>query len=561
MELSQRKKQILNLMSNMIEKPYPLPDYSIPYSSNGFSDVPHINVLKELGGNKLLAHTEGGFWIACMSENSGVNYDDVAERLLEISKREVLSGKFRYIEVSDFLIMQLVRIYIMYKENLSRQMLDNIEKCLKEYEYAPYHEPMSENHKLCHLSSEIVAANLFPDELFYDGISGKDRLSSAKRSITLMLNKRLCNGWSEFDSASYYEIDICSLLNIYDFCNDTNLKQLAEKALNEMLIGYVAQSVNYRAAGAMGRVYPNTIIGDTCSMVWILWTLYGNIKRPDTDRNIGIGCAFVATSDFEPKKLILPQMPYDVYKRNSLYTIPDDMNEKGSVRRYGYITETYGMGCITSRDDYAENSMSAWLAGHQELSWCLRFSENPRAVIFSSHPGHSGLTDWGQHGFWTGDTNCLCGRYAQNKNILIGMNIITDPKQLQYIHFYFPKKEFDAVRESDGWIIAQLGRDCVALYITGGYYTNTNGEYADCELVSIGSKCAYSVEIFENKNIDDLELIKPKFDGEILIYKNIKLCNDRRIYIDNKKCDFSNYPLHSPLFMKTDTIDYEGKKT
>lgn len=509
-----------------------------------------------------MGHIQGGYWIARMNQFPDINYDDVIRRLLLVIKAEEESERPRYIEVSDFMIFQLIRIYFLFKEkiNVSTKVWKEVEEQFRNYTYAAFFEPMSENHKINSLSSEIIAAYLFPEHRFYDGLKGKDKVDIMKVNIKRFLTKRLKYGWSEFDSIGYYNIDFCALLNIYDFQPDEELKHLAWSVLNAMLVDLLHHSVNGYVGGAKGRVYFGTISDNTKGVYWPLYICTGYPENACLDYNWDYSETFFATSNFRPDPEVVKlaasthNEPDEVKERNILNTMPDDEQVKGSIKRYNYVTPDYVLGSIVQRDEYEPMSFHAWLAAHQELSWSMVFANNPRAVIFSGHPGHEKLKDFPMHQYWMGDTYCVCGRYLQNKNVLIGMNCIEDTKQLQWTHFYIPIEEFDDKREKYGWLLLKCGNTITAIKPLPGYHWTTNGEWANKEIIVMGSHTAFVLEVFDAMHNQMDELIEQLKDRSIgwcekkLEYTstdgtNLELNFDGDSFVNGERQDFSNYPL------------------
>lgn len=498
-----RQKSMLKHIASMLDLKLPdLPD-ELNFKGTGFQLLPYIQLNGTNGvSRKVMAHVEGGFWMAKMHCERQWNYDDVIRRLLLIKHAEEVSGKPRYIEVSDFMVAQLLRMYCLFKNkvNVSSKVWVEVEQQLLGYEYATFHEPMSENHKILHLSSELCMVHLFPEEQFYDGFTGKEKMKQVKKNIIAFLEKRLKYGWSEFDSTGYYNMDFVALLNIYDLQPDEELKRLAWKTLHFLLVDLLHHSTNGYVGGAKGRVKVSTITSLKSGIFWPVYVCTGFPETVKPDHFVEWSTAFFATSHFRPDPALRMlaskrDEPYEVKERNVLYSMPDDKQVTGSIKRYHYVTSDYVLGSITQRDTMEPYNFHNWLNGHQELSWSLVFADHPEAVIFSSHPGHEGLRDWGMHGYWTGDTHCLCHRAVQSKSVLLGMNIIRNKEQLPWIHFYIPRHAFDEIREQYGWLLLKKGDVITAIKAEPGYYWTTKGEWREKELIVPSAQSAFAVEV------------------------------------------------------------------
>lgn len=523
----QRQTRILQHLSSMMGLQLPCIPEHPSFQGNGFQLIPYLQLQGTDGKRRtIMAHIEGGYWIAKMHCEPEHRYDEVIRRLLLVVRAEEVSGKPRYIDVSDFMIAQLARIYRLFKDKIqvSDEVWTEVEEQLINYRYATFHEPMSENHKIIHLSSELVAVHCFPEACFYDGFTGKEKMKQTKQSISKFLERRLKYGWSEFDSTGYYNVDFVALLNMYDLQPDGEVRELARKSLNFMLVDLLHHSTNGYVGGARGRVKITGIAHSKAGVYWPLYVCTGFPDHVQMDELMEWSTAFFATSAFRPEPAIAMLAseraePYEVKERNSLYSMPDDQQVIGSLKRYHYVTKDYVLGSIVQRDELEPYNFHRWLNGHQELSWSLIFANHPEAVVFSSHPGHANLPDWGMHHYWTGDTNCHCHAYVQHKNVLLGMNMIRRKEQTQQIHFYIPKHAFDRVCEYCGWLFLQSGGVIAAIKPEPGYYWTTRGEWAGKEIIVPASQSAFVVEMFELKQYS-MEDLAPRMKNKELLFEN-----------------------------------------
>jgi hypothetical protein len=116
-------------------------------------------------------------------------------------------------------------------------------------------------------------------------------------------------------------------------------------------------------------------------------------------------------------------------------------NTREEVNLITYKTPDY---LLSSAQDYRKG-----YGGDQQHIW--QASLGPKAVCFTTHPGHAENTSGG---YWVGSGNLP--RMGQTKNIAIACYQISRmpglymTNQLFFTHAWFPKNEFDEVRESDG---------------------------------------------------------------------------------------------------------------
>lgn len=564
-----RRMGILQHIAFVMPNEIPEISNNLSFKGVGFRALPPI-VLEQGSENRTLqAHGEGGYWIAKMYCEPNQPYNQTVERMMLIMHAEEASGKKRAIEVSDFMLASLIRTYYLYqgKINVSEKVWQQAREVFLRYPYATFHEHMSENHKILHLSSAYVAVHLFPEEVFYDGLTGNQKKPVLKHAIAVFLNKRLKYGWGEFDSSGYYHADFCALLNLVDFQPDDEVKKLAAKTIDFMFADLAHHSVNGYVGGPKGRV--RMITSTKAGLSWPLYLYTGYPQDFQLDLTMEGSVGFFATSEYRVPQGLLTiasdrTQPYEVQERSLLYTIPDDMQVNGSIKRYHYVTQHYVLGSILQRDDYGDlKGVHGWLDGHQELSWSLVLGNSPNEVVFSSHPGHKGLEDWGPHDYWTGDTHCVCHRFVQHKNVLLGMNIISKTEQRQWTHFFIPCDRFERVEEKFGWLLLQSKQVIVAIYVYPGYYWTRRGEWAYKELVVPATKSAFTVEVVERNKFTMEQLIEclkdrhVDFEGEMAVYLSeigteLRLKHTGQGWIDGVLQDYSNYPKYKSRHVYSD---------
>lgn len=571
--IAKAKAEAIEMCAGYVSDNLPDIPEDIDFRDAGFRALPKLVRISD--GKTVMAHNEAGYFISKMCVAPEKCYDKYIDRLIMVKHSEEESGKSRFISVEDFSLSAMARIYALFygKINVSEECWQRLKKSMLKAVYAPYFEPISENHKLCFLSSEFVCAQMFPDGTFYDGMDGKTRMPLLCGSIERFLTKRLRRGWSEYDSASYYEIDFMSLMNIFDFAHDEKLKKLASDCLNVMTASLYVHASNGFPAGPKGRVYPN-VMENPCAGIYSVVGLGGEPGRVCGQSAQVTGMMYMATSAFmfdrEVYEIFLGNTDsgYEVRDSVGFYTIPDDMYINGRIYKYFYKGDGYCMGSIAHRDNPYENIAYTWLCGHQEQAWSLTFGANARAAVYSVHPGNPQMHDYGMHGEWAGDANCLCQRFVQDKSSLLCYWDITEPKQLQYIKIYFPEKEFDFVKFSENAVIAGIGSNALRLDFCCGYERIADGPYKNRGLRINAPEGYFACRVFTGTDARE-QAVSAKADGELLAggarFGNLSISGGVG-YIDGKPFDGSEYKLYNSPYLKSDydsgiiELTYGGKR-
>jgi hypothetical protein len=119
----------------------------------------------------------------------------------------------------------------------------------------------SENHQVLFASSEYLAGQHWPDRefLYADGGGGKHdgtwHRERAHKRLKKWLGDRMKLGFSEWNAPGYYNEDLPPLLNIADFCQDSELKAMALTVIDLMVFDVARFTCQGNFCVTAGRVY------------------------------------------------------------------------------------------------------------------------------------------------------------------------------------------------------------------------------------------------------------------------------------------------------------------
>lgn len=129
-------------------------------------------------------------------------------------------------DCADFTMAGLIRLYYSSMEVLTSPQRDLVKETILGFQYwldepNPNRSAMelwTENHQILIFSSEYLAGQLFPKEIFTNnGMSGIERMEHSYPMILRWMEWRFKTGFAEWDSNTYYPEDIAALLNLVDF--------------------------------------------------------------------------------------------------------------------------------------------------------------------------------------------------------------------------------------------------------------------------------------------------------------------------------------------------------
>ena len=193
-------------------------------------------------------------------------------------------------------------------------------------------------------------------------------------------------------------------------------------------------------------------------------------------------------------------------------------NTREEVNLYTFKTPDY---LLSTAQDYRQG-----YGGDQQHIWQATLGS--KAVCFTTHPGHKENTS---AGYWVGSGNLP--RVAQHKNVLITCYQISKmpglymTNQLFFTHAWFPKDEFDEVRELKGWIFGKKGDGYIALTSQNQTHWQTTGEDKDREIIADGLRNIWICELgraadngpFANF-VEQISASLLKFRGQSVTYQS-----------------------------------------
>ncbi|MFB9275719.1 family 16 glycoside hydrolase [Cohnella cellulosilytica] len=427
---------------------------------------------------------------------------------------------------NDFSNIQTI---ILYKElygaaNLSSAAWNDMLELVQTSYYAEPHLRLSENHMLVHYALGYLVAEIWPDAPMWNGLTGAANKATYKTYIKDWINKRLKLGMGEYDSHSYYGIDIGALSTLFTYASDTDVKAMASTMLNYLYADMAADSLDGSLTGAGLRSYPDPVTHLYGHTHYGADMLFDNaiVKMNENYPVANAQAAMIPLSDFRPSEVVLRIMRdqtkrFNNKERRQVYSLPDDRNITASLKKYTHITPEYGLGSVVQQDVLplwvdtgtpSEDVNGTWVPQtHQEIPFKLTFGKQSGLHIFESHPGPKGETMLSDsQGYWMGNLyDKVNYKYMQEDNVVIGMRKISKPGVPQWTHFWMEKNKFDQVDEEDGWIFIHHGNVYAAIrpmkdgQVTASpqYTWTLSGKWKDKEIKVLSPNTAFVCEVVD----------------------------------------------------------------
>ena len=403
----------------------------------------------------------------------------------------------------DFSLLQAIRSYYQLRGNITVDeiVFEEIKRYLENFSYPSQETALSENHRLVYLVCEQLGAEI-------TGLK-----SDSEEALLEFFNDKLENGFMEIQSPHYMVVDLYALETLWQFTQNLRLRNAAYNMAALIYGMQLADSTDGSIAGACSREYAS--YGNT--MTYLPNTLmFGEGVAIDENypvRNLQLsGLVF---SDYLPPDILFEiaagrEYPYEYQTRSRVYSFPFDYSVSESSVRYSYISDKYALGSLVHTDSLekyknSDGGYSGLVVGIQEIPWSLSVKGERECLILDSHPGTTAT-----HAEFSGDFNCLCGKYAQDKNISIGMHKIENSSELQYTHMQISKNKFDKFIEERGWIFLEKSGVYIAIKPLKDGNVSDAVEYSwrsSTEIIQNSKDTAFVCEVAdaEYKSLDEFK--------------------------------------------------------
>jgi hypothetical protein len=468
----------------------------------------------------------------------------------ESAVRGTIAVVYENKDCNDFSVGGLVRLLYLdrTKHGLSEKLRSELEACLtnfkywwdepeKDTQYRCYH---TENHQGLYHQDELLAGQLFKNKIFKDGKTGTYHISHAKLLLDKWLSYRVRFGYSEWLSNNYLDVDLLTLSNLYDFAEDTAIRDRAGLLIDMTLYEMALNNFHGVFGSTHGRTYNRSLMGGRGEATSPIMKLMFGTGVFNSARSLG--AVSLATSSYRCPAIIekiandygqtidhkerqsiniRDAVKYGLSYNNELdchlywgmqeFINPDviamskQISEKYDVwpyRDYEHYEQLYAdqrknFGKIVNPNldryalseadirtyrtrDYMLSSVQSYrpgAPGYQQNIWQATLGTD--AVVFLNNPGESTPEPKGKESspaYWAG--NKTLPDAAQYKNVLFCIYNINANDHQAFSHAYFPKSAFDEVVQKGNWTFGRKEGAFIALYSQNPttWQTNSRGE-------------------------------------------------------------------------------------
>jgi hypothetical protein len=407
--------------------------------------------------------------------------------------REAIEGINQRRDCSDFDLVGLLGVMHRHWNDPSfpAELRAPLEECVLNFRYwmdEPGSDAMcfwSENHQILFHACEVLAGQLYPDQIFTNvDQNGQWHREKGERMALSWLHKRGTGGFREWDSNCYFEEDLLALAHLADLAETPQVYELATVIMDKMFFTMALNSYRGVFGSTHGRTYAGLIKGgrleSTAGISRLMWGM--GVFNHDVLGTVGLACA----EQYELPSIIQDiavDLPEEMWNRERHAGVMEEWCDLAAgpweVNKVTYKTADY---MLCSAQDYHPGEK-----GVQQHIWQATLGTD--AVVFVTHPPC--VSEEGSHrpNFWHG--NVVLPRVAQWKDVLIAVHQLPENDWMGFTHAYFPVSGFDehVLRDSaegQTWAFARAGNGYLALTAALGMEFITRGDNAYRELRSYG---------------------------------------------------------------------------
>ncbi len=200
-------------------------------------------------GQVCRAYTEAGTF----------NEEAIRRTVEKINRRE---------DTADFDFNSMIRVLYLDRRQptLPDGLRDEMRRAVLDFKYWP-DEPgpdtmcfWSENHQILFHAAELLAGQLYPEELFTNsGMSGREHVEHALPRAERWLDLRGRLGFSEWHSNVYFNEDIPPLVNMVDFAEDETVRTKSAMVLDVIAFDMACNYYRGCFATTHGRTYQRNL--------------------------------------------------------------------------------------------------------------------------------------------------------------------------------------------------------------------------------------------------------------------------------------------------------------
>lgn len=362
----------------------------------------------------------------------------------------------------------------------------------------------SENHALMFYGAQLVAGQMFPNDVFTrSGRTGQEQSVIGAARCRSWLDDVERDGAEEFNSASYMPVTLAALLNLVDYAPD-DISVRASAVLDSLMRQLCLHVFQKSVISPQGRVYRDVIYPYRQSVQSLLHMV--SVEFPYSDAE-NIWDVNLFTSRYKFPEDLMEIARQEVHKtyvsgnaRIVLEKTADYVLTSVQCPRASDDTPTWHNLCFDKNADRNTNTyvkslnerfhgtsiFEPGVYGYQQHLWYAAVSSE--CVVFANHPGSAVDLDGMRPGYWYG--NGVFPAVKQIGNVLGTVFEIPDNHPITFTHVFWPADKFDESLQNGHWLFGQSKNGYVGLWCSGTLEAVDDVLNA-CEYRCYGTHAAY----------------------------------------------------------------------
>ena len=374
----------------------------------------------------------------------------------------------------------------------------------------------SENHALLFYTCQMLAGQLWPDDLFVcSGRTGKEQVEVATQRIDNWLTKIENDGYAEFLSGGYTPITTAAMLNVVDFARD-DLSVRCAKLIDEIFYGIAHNTFDGVIYAPQGRIYRGVIRPWNEGTQALLYYATGT-AAPN-----GIGVMGSWLASFAGSKYRLPKDLDECIKQKGMYYGKAQGTKIQTFKGDHFMLTSLPLEMVNG-ECFGKFKPGA-IGYQQHLSYATL---GGACIVYPQHPGLPYDAASIRPGYWFG--NGYFPAQKQWDNVIGQVFPLSENHPIKFTHLYFPTRSFDTWEQDGNWLFGKRGEGYVAVWCSNKLSLFDGDRTQGCDFRSECGAAAYFTVCGDsvlNGSFDGFKKyakeFAPEFDRDALILTTAK---------------------------------------
>jgi hypothetical protein len=390
-------------------------------------------------------------------------------------------------DCADFPLAAILRLY--HGDSLTQKERDRIKETVLNFRYwhdEPGNDAMcfdSENHALLFHGAQMIAGNLFPEEVFTNsGRKGKEQAEMGKDRCEKWLDVIEAQGFREFLSSTYMPLTCGAVLNLVDY-GDEAMSQRAAKVVDTIFEMLAMHAFDGVTVGPQGRVYRGVLNPEISGTQAMLVYASKDAVMAHNDWLSFVG----ASQKYRLPEGIDAKIQAVVSRKYRQASVEIQLEKTADFLLTSLqLPASFQKAPPKAGPAHAAKGLIPGRQGYQQHLWHATLARD--CHIFVNHPGASFDMSSSRPGFWYG--NGILPHTVQEGAMVMQVFNIPDWHPIPFTHAHWPTEVFDQQVMDGHWAFGKKGTGCVALWCSASL-TIGSEVLTDRELRADGQQVAW----------------------------------------------------------------------